>query len=1195
MSLPLLIFFVLLLAIPYATPFSFKKSRFDPIDASIVYEGGAYATVGTIEFTSSTYQCQVGHATYSRRVPIWDPKTRKLADLESHFTFYIDRWGRSSYAAGLAFFMSQPDFHIPPNSAGGFLGLYNLTTSNSARNQIVHLEFDTFPNPEWDPPFQHVGINNNSVYSANYTSWNATLHSGETADVWIIYDSATKNLSVSWKYQQPENNATSSTSLSYIVDLRDSLPPLVKVGFTAATSGLVERNVVESWEFHSSLEISELNVDNNSTKIASIVGPTVASGLVIAAVLSIAFIWRKKRQRKKQRRKEEMDKLNLTSINNELERGAAGPRRFSYEELASATSNFSKERKLGEGGFGEVYRGYLNVDPGSFAAIKKISRGSKQGRKEYITEVKVISMLRHRNLVQLIGWCHDRGDRYVIHRDIKPSNIMLDSSFNAKLGDFGLARLMDHEMGMQTTGLAGTLGYLAPEYVRTGRASKESDVYSFGIVAVEIGTGRKGNDLITEKGEVSLVEWVWELYGSGDLMIAVDERVRKMGMDDRQVETLMVVGLWCAHPDRNMRPSIRQAIQVLNFEAPLPELPGKMPVALYRVATPPLVSSAEAALVSNNTISSITPPTSLLFFLLFHLLLSPAAPFTFNKSRFDKDDTSILCSGGAAVGSGTIKLTRSHYGMEISRVIYDGEIPLWDSTTGELSDFTTHFSFSISAENTYASGIAFFLAPVGFQTPENSAGGYMGLYNYTDRMHLSPPEKRVVHVEFDYFVNPASRSVTQPEPTISPSPGSTRIRIVGLGLYGEQELLSWDFSSDLEMRESSSLKKKLVGMVALLAGIAIAANLTAYCFLKIWKMKKKEKSVEKEMSMTDEFSRGAGPRKFAYSDLVSATNNFSVDWKLGEGGFGSVYKGYLRDSFGTLQVAVKRISKGSRQGIKEYITEVMIISRLRHRNLVQLIGWCHDKDELLLVYQFMPNGSLDTHLFGNESCPIPWPLRYKIVMGLASALLYLHHEWDQCVVHRDIKAANVMLDSNFNVKLGDFGLARLVDHELITKTTKVAGTIGYMSPEYISTGRASKESDVFSFGVVCLEIATGRRVVDYIEPGLEMGFVEWVWDLYGTGKLYLAIDRRLTDLDEKEMECLMVVGLWCAHPDCTQRASIRQAIQVLKFEAALPNLPEKKPIPVFPVHVLASMDSLDASFDCAEEPLISGSVFESEI
>ncbi|CAL1381083.1 unnamed protein product [Linum trigynum] len=205
-----------------------------------------------------------------------------------------------------------------------------------------------------------------------------------------------------------------------------------------------------------------------------------------------------------------------------------------------------------------------------------------------------------------------------------------------------------------------------------------------------------------------------------------------------------------------------------------------------------------------------------------------------------------------------------------------------------------------------------------------------------------------------------------------------------------------------------------------------------------------------------------------------------------------------------MPVAVKRISRGSRQGIKEYTTEVMIISRLRHRNLVQLIGWCHEKGELLLVYQFMSNGSLDCHLFG-ENSSLPWPERYGIALELAFSLLYLHEEWEQCVVHRDIKAANVMLDSGFHVKLGDFGLARLVDHELGPQTTRLAGTIGYMSPKYISTGRA-EESDVYSFGVVCLEIATGRRVVDYIEDGLEMCMVEWVWELYGNGNHSVAID-----------------------------------------------------------------------------------------
>lgn len=167
----------------------------------------------------------------------------------------------------------------------------------------------------------------------------------------------------------------------------------------------------------------------------------------------------------------------------------------------------------------------------------------------------------------------------MVHRDIKSSNIMLDSCFNAKLGDFGLARLTDHELSPRTAGLAGTLGYMAPEYIYTGRASKESDVFRFGVVALEIATGKKSVDLMEKK---TFLEWIWDLYGNGKLLSAVDERLHK-SFDGKQAESLMVVGLWCAHLDCSLRPSIRQAIQVPNFDAEMPSLPDKMPCPNYRV------------------------------------------------------------------------------------------------------------------------------------------------------------------------------------------------------------------------------------------------------------------------------------------------------------------------------------------------------------------------------------------------------------------------------------------------------------------------------------------------------------------------------------------------------------------------------------------------------------------------------------
>ncbi|KAK3432931.1 hypothetical protein EUGRSUZ_D00441 [Eucalyptus grandis] len=319
---------------------------------------------------------------------------------------------------------------------------------------------------------------------------------------------------------------------------------------------------------------------------------------------------------------------------------------------------------------------------------------------------------------------------------------------------------------------------------------------------------------------------------------------------------------------------------------------------------------------------------------------------------------------------------------------------------------------------------------------------------------------------------------------------------------------------------------------------------------------------EDHLAIDEEFNQVSGPKKFTYKELVTATSNFAVERLLGEGGFGRVYEGYLTSM--NANVVIKKINPGSRQGIREFATEVITISRLRHRNLVQLIGWCHEKKELLLIYEFMSNGSLDSHLFQEQSF-LPWENRYKIVQGIASALLYLHEEWEQCVIHRDIKSRNIMLDSNFNAKIGDFGLAGLVDHTKGLQTTVLAGTMGYMALECVYTGKASKESDVYSFRVVLLEITCGREVIKPRAEEDQVRLVDWVWELYGTKRLLDAADPKLgIDFDGNQLECLMVVGLWCAHPDYTFRPSIREASNVLNFNTSAPVLPSKLPVPTYP-------------------------------
>nr|XP_043635137.1 L-type lectin-domain containing receptor kinase IX.1-like [Erigeron canadensis] len=634
--------FFILLVFSIANSLYFHVSRFEPETQDVVYIGDAAPFFGAVNLNSVVFCCRVGQVLYKEKVPLWDSNSGKLSDFVTHFSFVIDTQDfippkGFGYGHGLAFFLAPVGFTTPLNSAAGFLGLFNTTTSdNPNQGPVISVEFDSFSNHEWDPPVEHVGINTNSLSSVTYAPWNASLHNKQTANCWVSYNATTKNLSVFWTY---ERNPTfqGNSSLSHQIDLKEVLPSWVTIGITASTGQYMEKHALQYWEFNSSLDIKHKSkIASKNVKLT--VGLAVPLGLVFAGCILAYILWMRCHKRPIE------ETVNLSSFNDDLETGA-GPRRFSYRDLALSTNNFSDDLKLGEGGFGCVYRGYLAREK-KVVAVKKISRGSKQGKKEYITEVKIISSLRHRNLVQLIGWCHDEkqfllvyeympngsldihlfGDmpplawssRYrislglasallylheeweqcVIHRDIKSSNVMLDSGFNVKLGDFGLARLMDHELGPQTTGLAGTLGYMAPEYIKTGKASKESDVYSFGVVAIEICCGRKARDSVDGDLEMGLVDWVWCLHGRGEILSAMDESLKR-DFDVEQAKCLMMVGLWCAHPDRGLRPSIRQAIQVLNFEATVPNLSMNGPVTGYHKSAP-TSSSGEPFLISSS-------------------------------------------------------------------------------------------------------------------------------------------------------------------------------------------------------------------------------------------------------------------------------------------------------------------------------------------------------------------------------------------------------------------------------------------------------------------------------------------------------------------------------------------------------------------------------------------------------------------
>ncbi|KAK8536092.1 hypothetical protein V6N13_027521 [Hibiscus sabdariffa] len=295
-----------------------------------------------------------------------------------------------------------------------------------------------------------------------------------------------------------------------------------------------------------------------------------------------------------------------------------------------------------------------------------------------------------------------------------------------------------------------------------------------------------------------------------------------------------------------------------------------------------------------------------------------------------------------------------------------------------------------------------------------------------------------------------------------------------------------------------------------------------------------------------------GPHRFSYKDVFKATKGFKEKEVLGRGGFGRVYKGVLPSS--NMQVAVKRISHDSKQGMREFVAEIATIGRLRHPNLVRLLGYCRRKHELLLVYDYMPNGSLDKFLYHLPNCNLSWTQRFKIIKDVASALFYLHQQWVQVIIHRDIKPANVLIDSNMNAKLGDFGLAKLCDLGNDPQTSHVAGTFGYMAPELARAGKASTSTDVYAFGVFLLEIACGRRPIEARAPPDEAFLADWIVDCWDKGDILATVDGRLEkNFVVQEAELVLKLGLFCSHPVAAARPSMSSVISYLDGVASLPD------------------------------------------
>ncbi|KAM2579624.1 hypothetical protein TB2_005023 [Malus domestica] len=342
--------------------------------------------------------------------------------------------------------------------------------------------------------------------------------------------------------------------------------------------------------------------------------------------------------------------------------------------------------------------------------------------------------------------------------------------------------------------------------------------------------------------------------------------------------------------------------------------------------------------------------------------------------------------------------------------------------------------------------------------------------------------------------------------------------------------------------------------VSILAFIAVTVVL-GYCFARRRAVRNNAPSQENGRDDTKTLES----LQFDLGTIENATNKFSDNNKLGEGGFGVVFKGTLANE---QEIAVKRLSKNSKQGVQEFKNEVALVAKLQHRNLVRLLGFCLEGEETILVYEYVPNQSLDYFLFESKKRErLDWSMRCMIIGGITRGILYMHEDSRLRVIHRDLKASNILLDENMNPKISDFGMARMfgVDDQTQGNTKRIVGTYGYMAPEYAMRGLYSIKSDVFSFGVLLLEIITGKKnFLGFHPTNGAPTLIGYAWKLWNEGKLLELMDPLLKGLcSPNEFLRYVHIGLLCVQEDAKDRPTMSSVVLMLKSETISLSKPER--------------------------------------
>ncbi|KAG6394046.1 hypothetical protein SASPL_144623 [Salvia splendens] len=916
---------------------------------------------------------------------------------------------------------------------------------------------------------------------------------------------------------------------------------------------------------------------------------------------------------------------------------------YPFTTVKVATNDFSDHNKLGQGGFGAVYKGKL--PNGQEIAVKRLSKDSGQGNMEFKNEVLLLAKLQHKNLVRLLGFAlegmeklliyefvqnasldnfifdsikhsdldwdrrykiiggiargilylHEDSRHKIIHRDLKASNILLDSEMSPKISDFGMARLFgqDETQG-NTSRVVGTYGYMPPEYLIHGQFSIKSDVYSFGVLVLEIITGRRNNGFRSEGDNVGdLMSFAWKSWQEGRVEKVVDPILSgsDSGLRNEMLRCIHI-GLLCVQENAADRPTMASVVLMLSSFSMTLNIPSAPAMTYPRFLVGLLVlliqtdlASGKFSCGSNGNYTSNTAYGANINTTLSSLSTNIDNIGFYNASAGqgpDRVNALALCRGDIQLDTCRECLQRNSAEL-VDACPVQKEAIVWSESCvlrysnetiyGALATNPWYFYWNnrnATYPDQFKEDLRALLESLRIRAAAGSSTMKMAVGNGTG------PDFKTIFGFVQCTPDLTSEECTScliriisdvPQCCAGKVGGrvyrpSCNLRFELYKFFNETKLQEVEFVPSpppvvgpppLSGKKNGSTTQTIAIIVVVIV-VCLIVVVSAIIFLR----KRKKHKLTKILQNVDEIST-VESLQYPFSTVKAATNDFSVLNKLGQGGFGSVYKGKLPNG---LEIAVKRLSRDSGQGDKEFKNEVLLLAKLQHRNLVRLLGFSLEGMEKLLVYEYVQNASLDNFIFDSVSQSyLDWDTRYKIIGGVARGVLYLHEDSRLKIIHRDLKASNILLDSEMRPKIADFGMARLFGQdETHGNTSRVVGTYGYMPPEYLTQGQFSIKSDVYSFGVLVLEIISGRRNNGFRSRDGSVGdLLSYAWRNWQEGRGGEVVDPFLRSGSGSMNEMLRCIhiGLLCVQEDPADRPTMASVVLMLSSFSITLNLPSK--------------------------------------